>query len=134
MIRLLAIAALCLLTGCEQAPDLWTAGYCKLYPSQCVVPLPPERPVIDQPAPPVATPAVVAPAPQPKAAKPRLKPKPSPAVRRAPKETGPDLPYPCWVVRWHAKGKTPAQMDAMAKANGVKLTPKQERQARACLR
>jgi hypothetical protein len=128
MIRPLAVLCLLALSGCERPP--WVDQYCKLYPSKCAsIQPPPERPAIAQPAPPVASPKVV---------KPRLKPKPSPAVRRAPKaprvEGGPDLPYPCWLVRMHATGKSPAQMDAMAQKHGVKLSPKQERQARACLR
>jgi hypothetical protein len=47
---------------------------------------------------------------------------------------GPDLPWPCWVVKAHAAGKSEAQLRAEGRAAGIKLTPKQEMQAKACLR
>jgi hypothetical protein len=138
----LALALLLLLPGCEQIHGLTEAARCKLYPSKCLpAPLPPEPPAVEQPAPTVAVPVEPSHAP-PRAAErtaaprkatksrpePKAKPKPAPRV-----ETGPDLPYPCWLVRLHAGGKSQAQLDALARQHGVKLTPKQERQARACL-
>lgn len=77
-------------------------------------------------------------APKIEPARPRVKKfKPVERKVRPPKpkaESGPDLPYPCWLVRMKAAGKTEAELRAMGKANGITLTPKQERQARACLR
>ena len=51
-----------------------------------------------------------------------------------PRDNGPDLPWPCWVVKAHAAGKSEAQLRAQGRAAGIKLTPKQEAQARACLK
>lgn len=47
---------------------------------------------------------------------------------------GPDLPWPCWIVKAHAAGKSEKQLRAEGRAAGIKLTPKQEAQAKACLR
>lgn len=49
-------------------------------------------------------------------------------------DEGPDLPYPCWLVRMHAAGKTRAQLEALGRANGISLTAKQRRQASECLK
>jgi hypothetical protein len=51
-----------------------------------------------------------------------------------PKNSGPDLPWPCWTVKMHAAGKSEAQLRAEGRAAGIKLTLKQEKQAKACLR
>ena len=45
---------------------------------------------------------------------------------------GPDLPYSCSLIRWYARGKTSAQLEAEGRAHGVSLSPKQRRQAAAC--
>jgi hypothetical protein len=58
----------------------------------------------------------------------------SPAVQPKPQNSGPDLPWPCWVVKMHAAGKSEAQLRAEGRAAGIKLTRKQEAQARACLK
>jgi hypothetical protein len=58
----------------------------------------------------------------------------SPAVQPKPQDSGPDLPWPCWVVKMHAAGKSEAQLRAEGRAAGIKLTRKQEMQAKACLR
>jgi hypothetical protein len=51
-----------------------------------------------------------------------------------PKNSGPDLPWPCWTVKMHAAGKSEAQLRAEGRAAGIKLSRKQEAQARACLK
>lgn len=130
---------LLLLAGCseperQRITDTGQAFYCRLYPSKCFVPLPPERPAVAQPAPPVAVPVEPAPPRLPAAKATVVAPK---ATKRKPKraaETGPDLPYPCWLVRLQADGKSEAELRAMGRTNGITLTPKQERQARACLK
>lgn len=120
---------------------------------------PPEIPAIEQPAPPVGFAPEPAPDPKPlvktpvapsvkaaperkaEPARPRAKFKPverkkptkTPTKLPTKSESGPDLPYPCWLVRFHAAGKSDADLRAMGKANGITLTPKQERQARNCL-
>lgn len=66
----------------------------------------------------------------------KTKAKPKPKRPKAPPvdESGPDLPWPCWLIRWHAAGKTDAELEAMRVAGGVPpLTPKQIRQAKECL-
>jgi len=52
---------------------------------------------------------------------------------RNPITEGPDLPYSCTTVRFWASVMTVEQLEAWGKANGVILTAKQRRQARACL-
>jgi len=47
---------------------------------------------------------------------------------------GPDLPYPCWMVRWYASMYSGDQLEQMGRANGITLSPKQRRQAVACIR
>lgn len=65
-----------------------------------------------------------------------LRPTGGSAPKRAKPRTdaGPDLPWPCWLVRMHANGKTEAELRRIGRERGVKLTRKQERQAVACLR
>jgi hypothetical protein len=58
----------------------------------------------------------------------------SPAGQPKPQNSGLDLPWPCWVVKMHAAGKSEAQLRAEGRAAGIKLTLKQEKQAKACLR
>ena len=59
----------------------------------------------------------------------------APAKRkRVAVESGPDLPYPCVLVRWYGSMYTVAQLEEMGRANGVVLSPKQRRQARDCMR
>lgn len=48
-------------------------------------------------------------------------------------EEGPDLPWPCRIIRAHTQGKSDAELTAMGVASGVKLSKKQLRQARACM-
>src|SRR6185295_20308781 len=60
-------------------------------------------------------------------------PAPKPARKTPKSDDGPDLPWPCWLVRLHAAGKTVAQLEAEGRANNIVLTPKQRRQAQACL-
>lgn len=99
-------------------------------------PLPPQRPPEPQPPP-----VVVLPDPPPVVA---LPPRPpverwrAPARSRAARparvdDGGPDMPYPCWIVRAHAAGKSRAELEAMGRANGITLSAKQRRQAAACL-
>ncbi|MDQ2083189.1 hypothetical protein RA307_23645 [Xanthobacteraceae bacterium Astr-EGSB] len=57
--------------------------------------------------------------------------RPKPKARR---DDGPDLPWPCWTIRLYAAGKTTAELEQLGRDRGVALTPKQRRQARACLR
>jgi hypothetical protein len=114
--------------------------YCRLWPSKCAqppVPIPepapaiirppPERPVVTQRAPPSAVKA--------KPVRKVQKWKPAPAAKRraAADNSGPDLPWPCWMVRMRAGGKTNAELAAEGKSRGIKLSRKQERQALACL-
>ena len=47
--------------------------------------------------------------------------------------SGPDLPWPCWMVRLNAKGKTCGDMAAEGKRRGISLTPKQLHQAAVCI-
>ena len=49
-------------------------------------------------------------------------------------DSGPDLPYPCFIVRWYGSRYTAAQLEEMGRANGIALSPKQRRQARDCMR
>lgn len=106
------------------------------------MPLPPDKPVVrhlepespaDAPVPPVASP-VVRPPPA------RHRGTPTASRRIQPRETkkkldaGPDLPWPCVVVRLRACGKSTVEMRKLGRENNVKLSPKQERQARACLK
>lgn len=144
------------LAGCsaperERVADVGQAFYCRLYPSKCQKP---ETPAIEQPAPPVEIAPEPAPEPKPvlktpvappvkverkaEPARPRAKfkpveRKPRPAAKRN-SEVGPNLPYPCWLVRMHASGKSEADLRAMGRANGITLSAKQERQARKCLK
>lgn len=53
--------------------------------------------------------------------------------KRNPITEGPDLPYSCATVRFWASVMTAEQLEAWGRANGVILTAKQRRQARACL-
>ena len=62
------------------------------------------------------------------------KPRKRPSIRVRTEDTGPDLPWPCWMVRMHAQGKSPAQLKAEGEARGIKLSRKQERQAIACIK
>jgi len=57
------------------------------------------------------------------------------ALRKRPAvNEGPDLPYPCVLVRWYASTYTVEQLEIMGKANGVVLSKKQRRQVRECIR
>ena len=62
------------------------------------------------------------------------RPRKRPSIRVRTEDTGPDLPWPCWMVRMHAQGKSPAQLKAEGEARGIKLSRKQERQAIACIK
>jgi hypothetical protein len=100
-------------------------------------PLPPPPPAPPKTEPPPPPPRVETP---PKVDLPRVAPRPvaKPKPKRRPKpvavEEGPDLPWPCWLVRLHAFGKSDAELEGMRIANGVPpLTPKQRRQAQECL-
>jgi hypothetical protein len=87
-----------------------------------------KRPEIKRP---VIRPEIIAPG----KAQPRKKPgKSTGSPPLLPRNNGPDLPWPCWVVKAHAAGKSEAQLRAEGRAAGIKLTPKQEAQARACLK
>jgi len=55
------------------------------------------------------------------------------AKRKVSVDSGPDLPYSCTMVRWAAALYTPAQLEEMGRANGISLSPKQRRQAKACI-
>lgn len=44
------------------------------------------------------------------------------------------LPWPCSVVRWYVKNKTPEQLAELARKSGVVLSRKDRREARACLK
>jgi hypothetical protein len=48
-------------------------------------------------------------------------------------DDGPDLPVSCMVARLWASLYTVAELEEMARRNGVVLSPKQRRQARACI-
>jgi hypothetical protein len=93
-------------------------------------PPPPPAPPKTEPPPRVEIPAEV-----PRVApRPAAKPKPRRRPRPVAVDEGPDLPWPCWLVRLHAFGSSEAELEAMRIANGVPpLTPKQRRQAQACL-
>ena len=117
-----------------------------LWPSKPVpLPVPAPLPKVEPP-PVVVPPPVIEPPPKPEPPKvelPEVKPQPPPARPKAKpkprrpkvaKDEGPDLPWPCWLVRLHAAGKTDAELEAMRRVNNVTLTPKQIRQAQACLR
>lgn len=115
---------------------------CVLWPKTCpagvVAPVEP-APVQPQPLPlPAAAPPapviIVAPRARP-AAKPalRIKSKFAKPKRKAVDNSGPDLPWPCWQVRLGAGGRSNAELAAEGRSRGIKLTPKQERQALACL-
>ncbi len=56
-----------------------------------------------------------------------------PVAATAQNNAGPNLPWPCWMVRLGAGGKTNAELAAEGKSRGIKLSKKQERQALACL-
>lgn len=61
------------------------------------------------------------------------KPKSKPRTKIAAiADEGPDLPWPCWLVRFHASNKTDAELATLARTNGIVLSPKQRRQAKAC--
>lgn len=103
-----------------------------------VVPVPPVRAPEQYsalPAPPRLEPSVMLPPitvvrPKPPQAKPRPR-RPKVAVVD---DSGPDLPWLCWMIRFYSSGKTDAELEAMRVANGVPpLSPKQLRQAKACL-
>jgi hypothetical protein len=101
-----------------------------LWPPPAPPPPPPPAPPKTEPPPrleiPVEVPRV--------APRPVGKPKPRRRPRPAAIDEGPDLPWPCWLVRLHAFGRSEAELEAMRIANGVApLTPKQRRQAQACL-
>jgi hypothetical protein len=108
-----------------------------LWPHQDV-PLPRPRPAQEVALPPAVPPPSAqaqpetkpAPSPQPQ---PATASKPARRMTKRPDDGGPDLPWPCWMVRLHAAGKTPAQLEAEGRKNGITLTPKQRRQAQACL-
>lgn len=98
-------------------------------------PLPPPlpvRPVVERP--PLPTIAAPAPIMVERPAKQRPKPKPKPKAPQRVDDAGPDLPWPCWMVRMHAAGKTRKQLEDEGRERGIKLTPKQTRQAIACLK
>lgn len=97
-------------------------------------PVPPvlEHPIVPQLAPPVV------PVPRPVVRPPRERARTpvTPSRRMQPRraaDEGPDLPWPCWMVRMRAGGKSDAEMRKMGRDNNVKLSAKQERQALACL-
>jgi outer membrane biosynthesis protein TonB len=129
----------------QQATD-W--AHCLLYPShaRCHPPAPPAAPVQPPPAAPVYVPApppVVAPVPAvappraapPARAKKRVKTK---AVPQKPKRkgiptAGPDLQWPCWMVRLNAGTKSCADLAAEGRRRNITLTPKQHYQAAVCI-
>lgn len=127
---------------------------CVLWPRSAACQPAPPAPVPASPVPPVRSPVVAPKAPSPAptvdtgrpmpkgpvVAKAKPKPKPKAAKSKRVKPTakrvaddGPDLPWPCWQVKLGALGKSEAQLKAEGTARGIKLTPKQERQAKACL-
>jgi hypothetical protein len=106
------------------------------------VPLPP--PTIEPPPSPPAPPPPKTEPPPPRVEMPvdvpRVTPRPigKPKPKRRPKpvavDEGPDLPWPCWIVRLYATGRSEAELEAIRIANGVPpLSPKQRRQAQECL-
>ncbi len=106
-------------------------------PVQAPVPPPLPAPVVIAPppvavpaAPPVAAPAVVRPH---KVKRQKAKPKWTPPPKRKRSDAGPDLPWPCWQVRLGALGKSCADLRAEGQRRGISLTPKQLRQAAACI-
>lgn len=136
IIILAAIMALSTASCTQESGGAMTKLKQWLWPQRVVVPVPaPKAPPIEV-APKVEVPPAIAPPIDPRVfvappAPPKIKPKP----KAKPKiDDGPNLPYPCWLVRLHAAGKTDAQLEAIRVANGVTLTPKQTRQAQECLR
>ncbi len=123
-------------------------AHCQLYPSheRCRPPAPPAAPVQPPPAAPVYVPApppVAAPAPAaaparvvpPARAKKRVKTKavpPKPRRRGIP-TAGPDLPWPCWMVRLNAGSKSCGDLAAEGRRRKITLTPKQHYQAAVCI-
>jgi hypothetical protein len=94
------------------------------------------------PAPPPLPPSSAPPKtePPPQVDPPKAGPRPvvKPKQKRRPKpvavDEGPDLPWPCWIVRLYAIGRSEAELGAIRIANGVPLlTPKQRLQAQECL-
>lgn len=149
------IPATLVLIACMAGPAsaqsrFFEQAYCQLWPRECrpVAPGPPVKP-----EPPPAPKAAPAPAAAP--AQPRVEPapkqvapakvrkkarKPAPKVRKPvlrPRkqmvEPGPDLPWPCWMVRLQSAGKTRMQLKEEGRSRGIVLSPKQIRQAEACL-
>lgn len=126
---------------------------CVLWPRSQVCRSLPAPEVIFVPVPAPAPPPVSAPppavTPQPPAAvplptpRPKAKPvrsnfiKPLKAAKRKAaaidNNSGPDLPWSCWMVRLRASGMTCAQLKAEGASRGTKLSRKQERQALVCL-
>jgi hypothetical protein len=91
-------------------------------PPQTPLPAPPKTEPPPQVDPPKAGPRPVA--------KPKQKRRPKPVAV----DEGPDLPWPCWLVRLYATGRSEAELEAIRIANGVPpLSPKQRRQAQECL-
>lgn len=132
----LVLAALLLAAPAQAKP--WE---CVLWPKSCQAPVSSPLPV---PEPPAALPAPIQVAPPVapvKHAKPHPKAKPHPRIkskfakpkRKAVDNSGPDLPWPCWMVRLRAGGRSNAELAAEGRSQGIKLTAKQERQALACL-
>lgn len=81
--------------------------------------------------PPVTLPPITVTRPKQHQPKPRPR---RPKVAAVLDDSGPDLPWPCWMIRFYSSGKTDAELEAMRVANGVPpLSPKQLRQAKACL-
>ena len=153
--RALAVALVLLATPAQanmllDARDWW---HCRLYPSheRCRPPAPAEP--VQAPAPaPLPAPVVVAPPPEaspqppPRAApavvhrakpkaKPRVKTKaiPTKPKRKRVSDAGPDLPWPCWMVRLNAGRKTCGELAAEGQRRGITLTPKQHYQAAVCI-
>lgn len=65
----------------------------------------------------------------------RVRAVPTPQRQRAPQaaESSAGRSWPCWLVRMHAAGKTEAQLEAMGRERGIRPTPRQIRDAKACL-
>jgi hypothetical protein len=120
---------------------------CVLWPRTCDQPSVALPPAVTPPAftPEPESVPVPPPAPARRAPPPaRRKPVPNKSVAKAPphppaakapvcSSAGPDLPWPCWMVRMQSGGKSNAQLAAEGRARGIKLSCKQERQALACL-
>lgn len=107
------------------------------------VPAPPETPAarprwplprIDStaPPPPRAAPVVVRTPPK---AKPRVKTKavPTKPRRKRVDNSGPDLGWPCWMVRLRAGNKSCGELAAEGKRLGIRLSFKQLHQAATCI-